>query len=140
MHCRADLGTFEPPTSLFPPSHEQDQKTPQSPQRIRLIQLLRTELLLKLQLPSCTPTFVHPLLSVLAHSDMTSDASALPPVILYSKPAPTTSPSSPSRPLLGCADKTGVDDDGPWTTSLASRKAPVSSVEDTPEHTVEGVA
>lgn len=90
----------------------------------------------------CTPTLVHPLSSVLTHSDIISVASALPPDIPYSNPAPLASstPPSPSPPVLCCAEKTGVDDDGPRTTSLASKKAPVSRVEDAPVHTVEGVS
>lgn len=71
---------------------------------------------------------------------MIRDASALPPDIPYSKPAPTTSPPSPPPPLLCGEEKTGVDDDGPPITSLASKNAPVSKVEDAPAHTVEGVS
>lgn len=92
------------------------------------------------QLQNNIATLDHPLLSVLTHSDMISDASALPPDIPYSKPAPSTSPPSPSPPPLCSEDKTGADDDGPRTTSLASKKAPVSKVEDAPAHTVEGVS
>lgn len=68
---------------------------------------------------------------------MISVASALPPDIPYSKPAAISSASSCS---LLCGDNTGIDDDGPRTTILASKNAPVSRAEDSPAHTVGGVS